>query len=77
MTKINCYYRRNLKMSADKLSAQVAHVVANLTRNRMPDEISVNAVGDDKFSELENTPRCYVQCDNGVETVLGLWDREE
>lgn len=80
-TTITCYYRRNLKMSAPKLAAQVGHVVANLSINQKPERIVVLQASDAQFEALKQTPRCYVQVDMGlteveagIETVVGWWE---
>lgn len=80
-TTIKCYYRRNLKMSAPKLAAQVGHVVANLAIHYTPERIVVLECSDSHFEELKQTPRCYVQIDRGLteveagtETVVGWWE---
>lgn len=81
MKTIKCYYRRNLRMSSEKLAAQVGHVVANLTANQIPDRIIPIEVSDTQFNEKKQTPRCYVQVDKGLtelqegaETVVGWWE---
>lgn len=80
-TTIKCYYRRNLKMSSEKLSAQVGHVVANLAINYPPERIVVSQASDAMFEELKNKPRYFVQVDKGLtevddgtETVIGWWE---
>jgi len=80
-TTIKCFYRRNLKMSKEKLAAQVAHVSANLSINQVPSRIVVLQASDVQFEEYKKTPRCYVQVDsglteldNGTETVVGWWE---
>lgn len=51
--KIKCYYRRNLKMSPEKLSAQVGHVCKELGRmvpsSEESDVIIVLKASDAKF----------------------------
>lgn len=81
MKTIKCYYRRNLKMSSEKLAAQVGHVTANLSINRAPERIVVLQISDVQFEEMKKTPRCYVQVDMGLtqlkagtETVVGFWE---
>ena len=81
MKTIKCYYRRNLRMTSGKLAAQVGHVVANLTVNKIPERIVVLETSDLQFNEMKEKPRSYTQVDNGLteievgtETVVGWWE---
>lgn len=54
--RIKIYYRKNLKMSAEKLSAQCGHVAKELGRllpsNGRTDTITILRVSDKKYKEL-------------------------
>lgn len=78
--KIKCYYRKNLKLSPEKLASQVGHVTKELGRlkqNTNPEEdiIIVLGVSDNKFNNiyysLANTEDCiyYLQVDLGYTEV--------
>ena len=64
--KIKCYYRKNLKMSAGKLAAQVGHVCKTLGKkcgqafpecesSWQDDQIIVLSLSDKKFNEVMDT----------------------
>ena len=77
---IKCYYRRNLKMSQEKLAAQVGHVVAHFSVKHqcVPEKVIVLKASDTKFEEYKENPFVFVQQDLGLtevakdtETVMG------
>lgn len=68
--KIQTRYRRNLNMSAGKLSAQVAHCVRMLDDYDPDCKIIVLSVSDKQFFELsERIQDCHVQKDLGYTEV--------
>jgi peptidyl-tRNA hydrolase len=68
---IYAYYRKNLKMSAGKLAAQVAHAVKNLGVTPKDCDIRVLMASDAKFNKLKNKHKeyCYVQKDKGLTEI--------
>lgn len=90
--KIKCYFNKNLKMSPQKLAAQVGHVCKELSRvhqisTPQEDVIVVLEASANKFNELlylmTYYDHYYVQVDNGLTevpegtmTVLG-WIEED
>jgi len=86
-TIIKCLYRRNLKMSPEKLSSQIGHVCFNLGKyNPVPEKIIVLKASNFKFQEQKDRllhgdmyqHPYYIQVDQGLtevepgtETVLG------
>lgn len=75
--KFKVYFRKNLKMSPQKLAAQVGHVVKELGRmkpdsNPREDVIVVLQASDKKFEEMKLEffmQTCYLQIDNGITEV--------
>ena len=83
--KIKCYYRKNLKMSAGKLAAQVGHVCKSLGKKYgqafpdcenswQDDQIIVLSLSDTKFNEMVDTLFTsdkfrHLQIDNGVTEI--------
>ena len=79
--KIKCLYRRNLKLSDQKLAAQVGHVVGNLvqiTKDRIDRDsvIIVLKASDKKFAEKHEElldskdVNWYIQIDRGITEIL-------
>lgn len=84
--RIKCYYRKNLKMSPEKLAAQVSHVCIGLIDyygNDPHNTVVVLKASDKKFKELresfdEKGYFVFTQIDDGrtevetgTETVFG------
>ncbi len=81
--RIKCYYNKNLKMSPEKLAAQVGHVVLQITTYGGENTIVVLKASATKFKSLqeeliEEGKVLYVQedlglteVDAGTETVFG------
>lgn len=79
--KIKCLYRRNLKLSDQKLAAQVGHVAGNLvqiTEDQAIDRDSVIIVlkaSDKKFAEKHEElldskdVNWYIQIDKGITEI--------
>ena len=79
--KIKCLYRRNLKLSDQKLAAQVGHVVGNLVQ-LTEDQIDRDSViivlkaSDKKFAEKHKElldskdVKWYIQIDRGITEIL-------
>lgn len=77
--KFKCYYRKNLKMTPEKLSAQIAHVVKGLNRfreneNYSEDIVIVLGVSDKKFNEQLDYHKSicsdiFIQVDKGYTEV--------
>ena len=75
--KFKVYFRKNLKMTPQKLAAQVSHVVKELGRmklesNPREDVIVVLQASDKKFEEIKlefSIQTCYLQVDNGITEV--------
>ena len=67
--RIKAIYRKNLKMSEDKLAAQIAHAVKNLWDTPRDCDIVVLGVSDKKFEELTEAHVCYIQRDKGLTEV--------
>ena len=78
--KIKCLYRRNLKLSDQKLAAQVGHVVGNLVQIT-EDQIDRDSViivlkaSDKKFAEKHEElldskdVNWYIQIDKGITEI--------
>ena len=78
--KIKCLYRRNLKLSDQKLAAQVGHVVGNLVQIT-EDQIDRDSViivlkaSDKKFAEKHEElldskdVNWYIQIDRGLTEI--------
>ena len=71
---IKVLYRRNLKMSDGKLSAQVAHAVKNLGKTPVDCDIIVLKASDTKFEErikklVDTNRKYYIQVDKGLTEV--------
>ena len=71
---IKVLYRRNLKMSDGKLSAQVAHAVKNLGSTPVDCDIIVLKASDKKFYEkikelVDFNNKYYIQVDKGLTEV--------
>lgn len=79
---VKCFYIKNLKMSPEKLAAQVAHAVARLELTKPPSIIRVLMASRTKFYDIANFldkqgVKYYIQKDlgltevpSGTETVL-------
>jgi len=67
--KIKVIYRKNLKMSEQKVASQVAHAVKNLGTSPSDCSIIVLKVSDKKFNELSEFHDCYIQKDLGLTEV--------
>ena len=83
--KIKCYYRKNLKMSAGKLGAQVGHVCKTLGKKYgqyfpecenswQDDQIVVLSLSDKKFNEMVGVLEAsghmwHLQIDNGFTEI--------
>ena len=69
--QIKCYYNRNVKMSPEKLSAQVGHVVAHFSAKTqtVPERIIVLKASGTKFEEFSQRRGCYVQIDLGLTEI--------
>lgn len=67
--RIKAIYRKNLKMSEGKISAQVAHAVKNLGFTPTDCDIIVLGVSDKKFDELTKENDSYIQYDFGKTEV--------
>jgi peptidyl-tRNA hydrolase len=67
---IKCWYNRNLKMTPQKLAAQVSHVVAGLTHKTglIPRRVIVLKASKKKFGELAEIAD-YIQVDEGLTEV--------
>ncbi len=81
--RIKCYYNKNLKMSPEKLAAQVGHVVLKVATYGKENTIVVLKASATKFNSLqeeliEEGYNIFVQkdlglteVDAGTETVFG------
>ena len=77
--RFKIYFRKNLKMSPQKLAAQVAHVAKELGRKRpdsipQEDSIIVLTASDHRFDEIKQSISgsefvCWLQVDNGLTEV--------
>lgn len=75
--RFKIYFRKNLKMSPQKLAAQVGHVAKELGRREpesfpQEDSIIVLQASDKKFEEMKlefSTQTCYLQVDTGITEV--------
>lgn len=67
--RIKAVYRKNLKMSGDKVASQVSHAVKNLGYTSPDSTIIVLSVSDKKFNEMIAEHQCYVQVDMGLTQV--------
>tara|TARA_R110000868_G_scaffold373906_1_gene638238 strand:+ start:62 stop:313 length:252 start_codon:yes stop_codon:yes gene_type:complete len=68
--RIKAIYIKNLKMSPEKMAAQIAHAVKNLGITPTDSDIIVLGVSKKKFGELtEEHTDCYVQVDKGLTEV--------
>ncbi len=70
MSKIVCYYNQNLKMSPEKLSAQVAHACMRL-QSEPADKVIVLKARATKFNNLIET-LCLESIEHYVHRDLGL-----
>lgn len=62
--KIKAIYRKNLKMSEEKVASQVSHAVKNLGFSSKDCDIIILKVSDKKFFELCGANECHIQYDN-------------
>lgn len=67
--KIKAIYRKNLKMSEQKVASQVSHAVMGLKHNDPLIAIVVLKVSDKKFFEEIQNHKCFVQKDFGYTEV--------
>lgn len=67
--KIKAIYRKNLKMSEQKVAAQVSHAIVGLGTQDPLITIIVLKVSDKKFFELIAAHDCYVHEDYGYTEV--------
>lgn len=77
--RFKIYFRKNLKMSPQKIAAQVAHVAKELGRKRpdsipQEDSIIVLTASDNKFNEIKQSISdsnivYWLQIDNGLTEV--------
>jgi peptidyl-tRNA hydrolase len=67
--RIKTIYRKNLKMTPEKMASQVAHAVKGLGITDKGCAIIVLGVSDKKFNELVAANECYVQVDRGLTQV--------
>jgi peptidyl-tRNA hydrolase len=68
--KIKIIYRKNLKMTENKMASQVAHVAKNLPETPQDVSIVVLKVSDKKFFEMIGERKgCYIQKDLGLTEV--------
>lgn len=67
--RIKCLYRKNLKMSPDKVASQVAHAVIGLGGAKIDSTIIVLGVSDEKFNGYFLNFDCYVHEDLGYTEV--------
>ena len=71
--RVKCYYNRNLKMSPEKLAAQVAHVCIHLTQHYGDDLINtvivLKATPTKMDSIRESISYTYTQVDTGLTEV--------
>ena len=81
--RVQTRYRKNLKMSAEKLASQVAHAVIGLGITDPGCTIIVLGVSDKKFFEIKDQEECYVHADfgyteveSGTETCLA-WAKDK
>ena len=82
--KVKVYYRRNLKMSAGKLAAQVAHAVVGLGVTDKMISIIVLAASDTKFYEARAsleysymvTDAGYTELEPGTDTCLAFYESD-
>ncbi len=68
--RIKCLYRKNLKMTPDKIASQVAHAVIGLGITDPLCTIIVLGVSDANFFEGIDNHDCYVHEDLGYTEVL-------
>jgi len=67
--RIKAIYKRNLKMSEQKVASQIAHAVKNLGETPPDCSIIVLKVSNKKFDELTSSNDCYIQKDLGLTEV--------
>lgn len=81
--KIKSIYRKNLKMTEQKVASQIAHAVKNLGETPQDCTVVVLKVSDKKFEELVEENNAYVQVDHGYTEVeagtrtAAAWIEEE
>ncbi|WP_415913079.1 hypothetical protein [Neptuniibacter sp. QD37_11] len=64
LVKVVCHYNRNLKMSPEKLAAQVSHAVMHLNLPTPPEAVAVLQARAGKFNEYCKSAD-YVHHDRG------------
>lgn len=67
--RIKAIYIKNLKMSPEKMAAQISHAVKNLGITPTDSDIIVLGVSRKKFGELIEEHDCYIQVDKGLTEV--------
>ena len=67
--RVQTRYRKNLKMSPEKLASQVAHAVIGLGITDPGCTVIVLGVSDKKFFEIKDQEDCYVHADLGYTEV--------
>jgi len=68
--RVKCLYRKNLKMTHNKIAAQAVHAVIGLGVKDAMCTVIVLGVSDAKFFEEFDNHDCYVHEDLGYTEVL-------